>query len=82
MYTPLYVHVCGHGLIGKDGKVYLLCDTTDKKKMLFPFERMLRTVTGAPGSYILAVLDICREPVPEVMLDKTRGEEGEMPQHA
>ena len=54
--TILFVYFAGHGAMDNDTYIIL-----NGPKMAFPLEKMLRTISKMTGTYVIALLDCCRE---------------------
>ena len=49
----------GHGL--QDNFTYAMCSTIERKMVAFPVERKVRDLSEVPSTYVVALLDCCRE---------------------
>ena len=56
----------------KNNKVHLVCNTKNKSKALFPIEDKLRLMKSTAGSFVIAILDICREGLPLRLNEKEK----------
>lgn len=58
--TLIQVYFAGHGHI-QDGLTNVLLNSSNPKKVTFNLEARLRTLATIEGSYVIGVLDNCRE---------------------
>ena len=65
--TLLFVYYAGHGMM--DQTTYCMLNSTTKLR--YPIEAMLRDIAQEHGSYVVALLDCCREKIDSEMF--TRG---------
>ena len=63
--TLIYFYFAGHGAQDNTTSMILNGDST-----MFPIEKMLRVIAGMKGTYVVALLDCCRE---KIDLMKWRG---------
>ena len=54
--TLIFVYYAGHGAQDNDTSMILNGAST-----MFPLEKMLRVIAGMKGTYVIALLDCCRE---------------------
>ena len=63
--TFIYVYFAGHGAQDNATSMILNGEST-----MFPIEKMLRVIAGMKGTYVVSLLDCCRE---KIDLTKWRG---------
>ena len=66
--TFIFFYFGGHG-VNDDGNLYAICNSEDVSQMSFPLDQFLRSIGKMDGAYVLAVLDCCREKMPELILE-------------
>jgi hypothetical protein len=57
MKTLIYVYFSGHGAFENNETSIIL----NGPSIMYPLEKMLRCIGGMKGTYVVALLDCCRE---------------------